>query len=52
MQIVVFTASHQTYADAILDYIDPRKELFSYRMYRQHCVETPEGLYVKDLRVI
>jgi len=23
MQVVVFTASHQTYADAILDYIDP-----------------------------
>lgn len=23
MQVIVFTASHQTYADAILDYIDP-----------------------------
>lgn len=22
------------------------------RMYRQHCVQTPEGYYVKDLRVI
>ena len=22
-QVIVFTASHQTYADAILDYIDP-----------------------------
>ena len=32
--IVVFTASHQTYADAILDYIDPDKSIFSYRMYR------------------
>ena len=21
-------------------------------MYRQHCIETPEGFYVKDLRVI
>ena len=26
-QVVVFTASHQIYADAILDYIDPNKEL-------------------------
>jgi len=34
MQIVVFTASHQVYADAILNYIDPEGELFSYRMYR------------------
>ena len=52
MQVIVFTASHQTYADAILDYIDPERTLISYRMYRQHCVQTPEGLYVKDLRVI
>lgn len=52
MQLVVFTASHQAYADAILDYIDPKNEYFSFRMYRQHCVETPEGFYVKDLRVI
>jgi CTD small phosphatase-like protein 2 len=48
----VFTASHQTYADAILDYIDPDGSIFSYRMYRQHCVKSPEGYYVKDLRVI
>lgn len=52
MQVIVFTASHQTYADAILDYIDPDGSLFSYRMYRQHCVKSPEGFYVKDLRVI
>ncbi len=52
MQIVIFTASHQTYADAILDYLDPDNTLFSFRMYRQHCIQTPEGYYVKDLRVI
>lgn len=52
MQVVVFTASHQVYADAILDHLDPDKTLFSHRMYRQHCVQTPEGYYVKDLRVI
>jgi CTD small phosphatase-like protein 2 len=33
-QVVVFTASHQVYADAILDYIDPENEMFQYRMYR------------------
>jgi CTD small phosphatase-like protein 2 len=52
MQIGVFTASSQPYADAILDYIDPDHELFDFRMYRQHCVQTPEGYYVKDLRTI
>lgn len=33
-QVIVFTASHQIYADAILDYVDPEHELFQYRMYR------------------
>jgi CTD small phosphatase-like protein 2 len=51
-QVIVFTASHQTYADAILDYLDPNHELIQYRMYRQHCILTKEGYYVKDLRVI
>ena len=39
------------YADAILDYIDPNHELIQHRLYRQHCVQTPEGYYVKDLRI-
>ena len=33
-QVIVFTASHQTYADAILDFIDPNHELITYRLYR------------------
>ena len=33
-QVIVFTASHQVYADAILDYIDPRGELIQARLYR------------------
>ena len=50
-QLVSFTASDQLYADAILDYLDPKNEIFSYRLYRQHCVETEYGL-IKDLRII
>jgi len=48
---VAFTASDQQYADAILDHIDPNKELIQYRLYRQHCIETEFG-YLKDLRII
>mmetsp|Transcript_35978 Transcript_35978/g.41541 ORF Transcript_35978/g.41541 Transcript_35978/m.41541 type:complete len:173 (+) Transcript_35978:545-1063(+) len=33
-QVIIFTASVKCYADAILDYIDPRKELIQYRLYR------------------
>jgi CTD small phosphatase-like protein 2 len=49
--IIVFTASHQVYADAILDYLDPKSEFIQHRLYRQHCNLTPDGLYVKDLRI-
>jgi len=52
MQVGVFTASQQTYADAILDYIDPNNQFFAFRLYRDHCVLSPEGYFVKDLRVI
>lgn len=36
-EVIVFTASHQEYADAILDEIDPDKIIFQHRLYRQHC---------------
>lgn len=51
-QVVVFTASHQSYADAVLDFLDPNHELIQKRLYRDHCVETQEGIFIKDLRVI
>lgn len=51
-QVVCFTASHQAYADAVLDFIDPDRKLIQYRMYRDNCVETEEGIFIKDLRVI
>ncbi len=50
--MVVFTASHKAYADVVLDYLDPTRQLIQYRMYRDHCIRTPDGIYVKDLRII
>lgn len=51
-EIMVFTASVSCYADAVLDLLDPENEFISYRLYRQHCVATDDGNYIKDLRVI
>ena len=51
-QVGVFTASHKSYADAVLDVLDPRQEWIDFRLYREHCVETEDGVYIKDLRVI
>lgn len=33
-EIVVFTAAKQDYADFILDYLDPHKNLINHRLYR------------------
>ena len=52
--IVVFTASHQAYADAVLDFMDPSKKYFKYRLYRNNCsLVDVEGakFYVKDLDI-
>jgi Dullard-like phosphatase family protein len=51
-QVVVFTASHQSYADVVLDYLDPNHDLIQYRLYRESCIQTKEGVYIKDLRII
>lgn len=51
MEVMVFTASNQTYADAVLDYLDPDKELIHHRLYRDHCIFVDQNP-VKDLRII
>ena len=52
--IVVFTASHSTYADAVLNFMDPNNKYFKYRLYRNNCTCVKyEGkeIYIKDLTV-
>ena len=52
--IVVFTASHQAYADAVLNFMDPSNKFFKYRLYRNNCsLVDVEGakFYVKDLDI-
>ena len=51
-QVGVFTASHREYADAVIDLIDPKGTLINFRLYPEHCFETDEGIFIKDLRVI
>jgi CTD small phosphatase-like protein 2 len=53
--IVAFTASHESYADSVLNYLDPNKEFFEYRLYRAHCVLCvleEMKFYVKDLKIL
>ena len=50
-EVVVFTASHQRYADAVLNYLDPQQQFVALRLYRDSCVLV-NGVFVKDLRVL
>lgn len=53
--LIIFTASDQHYADSVINYIDPTKHYFKYRLFRHNCVklQTENGtIYVKDLRII
>ena len=50
-ELVIFTASHQDYANPIIDHLDPTRKLISHRLFRQHCLKV-DGYYVKDLSVI
>lgn len=50
-EVIIFTASSPSYADVVLDYLDPKKKYFSHRLYRQHCT-LERGFYTKDLRIV
>lgn len=53
-QIVVYTASHKSYCDAILDFIDPDNRYFQYRLYRNNCTSVKyerNDMYIKDLSI-
>ena len=52
--IIIFTASHRNYSDAVLNYLDPENKYFKYRLYRDSCVmyKTNDiNFYVKDLDI-
>ncbi|CEM11928.1 unnamed protein product [Vitrella brassicaformis CCMP3155] len=49
-ELVIFTASTQSYADQVIGFLDPNREWVKNRLYRHHCTEVSGG-YVKDLRI-
>ena len=50
-EVIIFTASHGCYANVVLDYLDPKHEYIDHRLFRDNCIQTEEGVFVKDLRV-
>lgn len=49
--IGLFTASVKEYADAVCNLIDPESKIFSFKLYRESCVQVGKA-HVKDLRIL
>ena len=52
--IVIYTASHQSYADAVLNFLDPDKKYFYNRLYRNNCYDViydNSHIYIKDMSI-
>ena len=50
-EIILFTASDQSYADSIIDKLDPEKNLIDHRLYRQHCIPI-KNQHIKNLKIL
>jgi len=50
-EIVVFTASPNSYANKLLDLIDPTHSYIDHRLFRNNC-HFHQGHYIKDLEII
>lgn len=44
-EIIIFTASHASYATAVLDHLDPSNSVISHRLFRENCIQTEDGVY-------
>lgn len=50
-EVVVFTASQQSYADKVLNALDPQGKWIEHRLYRGHCTEL-RGAFFKELGLL
>eukprot|EP00828_Plagiopyla_frontata_P043924 TRINITY_DN7017_c0_g1_i2.p1 TRINITY_DN7017_c0_g1~~TRINITY_DN7017_c0_g1_i2.p1 ORF type:complete len:402 (+),score=43.53 TRINITY_DN7017_c0_g1_i2:146-1351(+) len=51
-EVYIFTASSPSYANAIIKYLDPQERYILGILTRENCMETKNGFFIKDLRII
>ena len=50
--MAAYSASHESYADSAINYLDPEKKYFECRLYKSHCAlcfANEMKSYAKDL---
>lgn len=50
--IYVFTASTFDYAQPIVDFLNEKNKTIHGVLHRKNCMETHNGFFIKDLRII
>lgn len=49
--VVLFTAGLESYAEAIIEYIDPMEQYFHLKLFRDSCLEF-KNFFIKDLSIL
>ncbi len=50
--VYVFTAGTHDYAEPIITYLNQKKKTILGFLHRKNCMETQNGFFIKDLRII
>ncbi|TRY71483.1 hypothetical protein TCAL_00248 [Tigriopus californicus] len=50
-EVIVFTAGNRSYADAVLNNLDPKEQFIQHRLYRDSCI-IRDRKFIKDLNLL
>lgn len=51
-EVFIFTAASESYANYIIDVLDPENKCIRGILFRDHCLQTKKGISIKDLGII
>lgn len=51
-ELGLFTSAAQSYAEQVLQQLDPLGELFSFKLFKDSCLDIGDNISIKDLRVL